>query len=309
MTKVKANAVKGFSLAIGAALLWGVSGTVGQFLFQHQNINVDWLITTRMLVSGAILLLFSKIAENASLLAIWRDKRDVVQLIIFSVAGMLAVQYTYFAAINYSNAATATVLQYAGSILIAFYWSLKNRNMPTPTELVAILLAVIGTVLLVTRGNMRSLSISGLALFFGIGSAVVLAIYTLQPASLLKKFSSSLVIGWGMFLGGLVFSLVRAPWQVEGIWDTQTYLGTGFIILFGTLIAFYTYLSAVKLIGGQKASLLASAEPLSATLLAVIWLHVSFSIPEWVGSICIISTIFLLGKQSDSGNESFSTAG
>lgn len=34
---------------------------------------------------------------------------------------MLAVQYRYFAAIKYPNAATATILQYAGPALIAIY--------------------------------------------------------------------------------------------------------------------------------------------------------------------------------------------
>jgi drug/metabolite transporter (DMT)-like permease len=297
---MESKTIKGVSLAIGAAILWGVSGTVGQFLFEHRHINVEWLITTRMLLSGALLLSFSGLVEKTDLLSIWKQKKDAVQLGIFSLAGMLAVQYTYFAAINYSNAATATVLQYSGPILIAVYLAIKTRRMPTRAEVGAILLAIFGTVLLVTRGDMMSLSISGLALLFGLGSAVTLAIYTLQPARLLATYSSSLVIGWGMFFGGLVFSLVRAPWQVSGTWDTPTYLGVGFIVVFGTLVAFYAYMSAVKLIGGQKASLLASAEPLSAALIAVIWLGLSFTGPEWLGSFCIISTIFLLSWPSGS---------
>lgn len=67
-----------------------------------------------------------------------------------------------------------------------------------------------------THDNIYSLSISGLALFFGIASAVSLAIYTLQPVRLLSKYKFSLVIGWGMFLRALAFSLVKAPWDVEG---------------------------------------------------------------------------------------------
>ncbi|MDR6339397.1 drug/metabolite transporter (DMT)-like permease [Filimonas zeae] len=53
-------------------------------------------------------------------------------------------------------------------------------------------------------------------------------------------------------------------------------------------------MSAVKLIGGQKSSLLASAEPLSAAVLAVVWLGTSFMVLDWIGSLCIISTVFLL---------------
>ena len=82
-----------------------------------------------------------------------------------------------------------------------------------------------------------------------------------------------------------------------GIWDIQAYLYTAFIVVFGTLIAFYAYLTAVKIIGGQKTSLLASAEPLSATILAVLWLNVTFSGMDWLGSLCIVSTIYLLSRK------------
>jgi drug/metabolite transporter (DMT)-like permease len=43
---------------------------------------------------------------------IWGNKNDSFSLIFFSILGMLGVQYTYFAAIKYGNAATATILQY-----------------------------------------------------------------------------------------------------------------------------------------------------------------------------------------------------
>lgn len=290
--------IKGFFLAVLAAMLWGVSGTFGQFLFQQRGINVEWLITLRMLVSGTILLLFARFGEKSDLWAIWKNKKDAIQLLIFSTTGMLAVQYTYFAAIKHSNAATATVLQYAGPVFIAIYLAAKNKKLPRPIEYLAIALAVGGTFLLVTHGNIHSLAISGTALFFGLASAVTLAIYTLQPIALLSRYKSSIIIGWGMLLGGLTFSFVKAPWAIEGQWDTQTYLYTSFIVLFGTLVAFYSYLTAVQIIGGQKASLLASAEPLSATIMAVLWLQVPFSTIDWIGSICIISTIFLLSKKS-----------
>lgn len=292
------NIFKGFFLAVTAALLWGISGTFGQFLFQQRGINIEWLITIRMLISGIFLLLFARFGEKADLFGIWKNKKDALQLAVFSITGMLAVQYTYFAAIKHSNAATATVLQYAGPVVIAMYLAFKNKKTPVLLEVFAIILAVLGTFLLVTHGNIDRLSISGTALFFGLASAVALAVYTLQPVKLLTKYKSSVVIGWGMLCGGFVFSFVKAPWSIEGIWDTQSFWYTSFIVIFGTLIAFYAYLTAVQMIGGQKTSLLASVEPLSAAVLAVMWLHVSFSAIDWIGSLFIISTVFLLSKSS-----------
>ncbi|WP_370900136.1 EamA family transporter [Chryseobacterium gossypii] len=74
-------------------------------------------------------------------------------------------------------------------------------------------------------------------------------------------------------------------------------------MIFGTLIAFYSYLTAVQIIGGQKSSLLASVEPLSATVLAVLWLNVSFTTIDWIGSVFIISTVFLLSRKTDKKKE------
>lgn len=288
---------KGFLLAIMAAALWGISGTFGQFLFQKRSINVEWLITVRMLCSGVMLLILAALNRDRGLWMIWKNRRDAIQLMWFSITGMLAVQYTYFAAIKHSNAATATVLQYAGPVLIATYLALRARRFPKPIECVATILAVSGTFLLVTHGDTGRLSISGLALFFGLASALALAFYTLQPVQLLKKYNANLIIGWAMFVGGCTFSFVHPPWNVEGTWDVYTYSYTAFIVILGTLVPFYAYLTAVKIIGAQKSSLLASAEPLSATIMAVAWLNVPFQLMDWIGSACIVSTVFLLSYE------------
>ncbi|MFB6456725.1 DMT family transporter [Chitinophaga sp. Hz27] len=288
------KSLKGILLAIAGASLWGVSGNVGQFLLQNKGINVEWLITVRLLIAGTCLLLFARTVEKAPIFEIWKDKTSAIQLLVFSITGMLAVQYTYFAAVGYSNAATATVLQYTGPVMIVVYLAMKKKAMPKAVELLEILLAVVGTFLLVTHGNFHTLSISVTALLLGFASAIALAIYTLQPAELLKKYNAAAVTGWGMLCGGIAFSFVHAPWRVSGIWDMQTAIGAIYLLILGTVVPFYAYMSAVKIIGGQKSSLLATAEPLSATILAVLWLNTSFTAIDWIGSLCIITTVVLL---------------
>lgn len=82
------------------------------------------------------------------------------------------------------------------------------------------------------------------------------------------------------------------------MWDVSTLLGVMFIVLFGTLFAFYGYLAAVQKIGPETTSLLACAEPLSATVMAVLWLKVPFALLDWLGSACIMATIFLLSRSA-----------
>ena len=287
----------GVLLALIAAVFWGVSGTLGQFLFHERGVEVKWLITIRLLLSGILLLAYGLFRKSPGLWKIWKDKKSILGLVTFSVTGITAVQYTYFEAINHSNAATATVLQYLGPVLIAIFLSVKYKQLPSKLNTIAILLAVIGTYLLVTHGDFRQLTITPTALIFGLASAVTLAIYTLQPIALLNKYGAMPVLSWGMLIGGILFSFISPPWSVSGYWDLSALLSVAFIIVFATAVAFLFYLNAVQLIGAQKSSLLASAEPLAATILAVIWLQVPFGWLDWIGSICIISTVFLLSRK------------
>ncbi|SDF87778.1 Threonine/homoserine efflux transporter RhtA [Dyadobacter soli] len=293
------QAGKGIAMVLIAASLWGVSGTFSQFLFQQQHISVEWLMSVRMLVSGIALVAISGLRKNADTLAPWKDKRDALRLLSFGILGMLTVQYTYFAAIKHSNAATATILQFTSPIMIAVYLAVKFRKPLRPLNLVAIAVAMLGTFLLVTHGKPGELAISGTALAWGIASAASLAMYTIQPESLLKRYHETTIIGWGLLIGGIGISLVRAPWHTDGLWDAHTYAYTAFVVLFGTLIPFYAYLTGVKHIGGQKASLLTSAEPLSAAVLSVSWLGVPFLVMDYIGAGLIISTVFLLAMERE----------
>ena len=285
---------KGITLVLTGAILWGVSGTVAQYLFQKQGFSPEWLVVTRLLISGLILLAYSHFALKHNIWKVWALSRNRTSLILFGLFGMLAVQYTYFAAIHHGNAATATVLQYLAPVIIAGYLSIRFKKRPANYEIVAIIIALIGTFLLVTGGNLQSLAVSVPAVFWGVSSAFALAYYTLQPGRLLLEWGSILTVGWGMMIGGVGFSIVNPPWDFTGTWSVQSLLAVIFVVIFGTLIAFYCYLESLKYISPSETSLLASAEPLSAAFLAVVWLNVQFGWAEWMGTIGIISTIFIL---------------
>ncbi|MFC7440549.1 DMT family transporter [Laceyella putida] len=285
----------GYGLVLFAAILWGVSGATAQYLFASARFSPEWLVVIRLLISGILLLTFLTMThKEVPIWAIWKDRRDRMRLILFGLAGLLGVQYTYFAAIDASNAATATVLQYVAPTLVVLFLAVRGKKWPGIRELVAVALSFVGTLLLVTSGNLDQLSISQAALFWGISSAVALAFYTIQPSSLLSRWGSPLIIGWGMVIGGIGFSFIHAPWDVEGRITAPTLLAVVFIILFGTLIAFTCYLESLKYIRPAETSILASAEPLTAAVLSVIWLHVPFGLVEWIATCCILGTVFIL---------------
>jgi len=290
-------------LAVFAASLWGISGACAQYVFEQKGIRIDWLVTVRLLIAGVLLLLLAWWQRPSQVMAVWRPAHSARQVLAFGVLGMLGVQYTYFAVIEHSNAAIGTVLQYLGPTVIAVYLAVVYRRRPARRELVAIVLAMLGTLLLVTHGEWGVLQISLEGLLWGLSSAVALAFYTVQPVALLKRHDSAVVVGWGMLIGGLTFMGWSQPWHISGIWDSGTYLAVLFIVVLGTLVPFYCYLLAVKTIGPQRTSLLACAEPLSAALVSVVWLNVEFGWLDVLGSLCIVLTIYLLTRSKQSGSD------
>ncbi|MCM2352008.1 MAG: EamA family transporter [Pseudobdellovibrio sp.] len=289
--------VLGYIFALTAALLWGVSGTLAQYLFQHREVTPEWLVTVRMLMASAVLLSFPLIQNSKAVFAPLKEKKDRLSIIAFGIFGMLTVQYTYFVTIKHSNAATATILQYLGPVFIAIYYSFIEKRIPVVKEFIAITFALLGTFLIVTHGSLETLSVTPQAFWWGVASAIALAVYSVLPLNLMNRHNAAIVVGWGMFVGGVSLSLIYTPWNVPGIWDSTAFIFTGAIILFGTALPFYLYLRSVKMVGATTASLLACIEPLSAAVVAVFWLNVSFGIFDWLGTVCILTTIALLTKK------------
>lgn len=286
------DSVRGAVLTIIGGTLWGFSGTCGQFLMQTKGLTSNWLVPIRLLTAGLLLLLICYLKEGKKIFNVW--KKDALGILIFGSVGMSMCQYTYFTAIGASNAGTATVLQYIGPVLILIYISLRNMQLPRWNELVAIGLAVLGTFLLATHGDPKSMVLSEQALFWGLLSAVALAIYTVQPGKMLKEYGSAVVTAWGMLIGGILLCTIFRPWSIAVTVDTTVLMGMAVVVIVGTVIAFACYMEGIRLVGPKKGSLYASVEPVSATVFSVLWMHVSFGMMDFLGFLCIISTIYLL---------------
>src|SRR5690606_4001828 len=162
------------------------------------------------------------------------------QLIIFGLLGMLAVQYTYMASIHHGNAAVATLLQYLAPVMIIIYLILRKSTILTRQDVITVFLALGGCFFLLTNGSISELSVPALAIVWGLLSAVALAFYTLYAVPLLAKYDSLVIVGWAMIIGGSALSFIHPPWQMDYTNLTaEAYLYLIFVIIFGTMIAFW----------------------------------------------------------------------
>jgi drug/metabolite transporter (DMT)-like permease len=291
--------IKGLMMVITGATLWGLSGTAAQVLFQEKQISAEWLVVVRMMMAGSMLLLFAA-CKRMGIFSIWTDLKSIVSLLLFGFAGMLGVQYTYFASIATGNAATATLMQYLAPVYIVLYAMAFQKHRPTKEVALAIVSALFGTFLLITNGSTGELKVPLISVVWGILSGVALAFYTLSSAQMLKKWHSIIVVGWGMVIGGGGMCFFFPPFPLPPVrWDIETWLLILFVVVFGTLFAFSLFVESIRYLSPTESSLLSSVEPLSAVVASIAFLHVPFGLFQAIGAVCIIMTVLLLSPKKE----------
>ncbi|WEV53835.1 DMT family transporter [Leuconostocaceae bacterium ESL0723] len=286
------NVKKGFAYAIIGSIFWGTAGTVAEYIFTRTPVSPLWLVALRLLMAGLLLLVWYQLTSKQSILAIWRSRSATKALLLFAALGMLPSQLAYFMAIRYGNAATATVLQFLGPMFIVIFLALKRRHWPSVIETSTVLIALIGTVLLVTDGRFDHLSLAPLALIWGLIAALAQAAYTLLPGRLVKDYDGRLVVGWAMFIGSIPMLPFLFVTPVHHL-SVPGLAAIGFVIIFGTMLSYLFYISSTKYIQPAITGMLSSFEPLTATLLSTAFLNTHLMALQIVGGLLIISTAFV----------------
>ena len=296
----KNRTLLGIIFAISGGVFWGFSGTCGEFVFKNYVVDSKWLCSVRILISGLILMGISFLRYRSKIIALFKNKRDMLQTALFGIFGLLMSQYCYLTAISYSNAGTATVLQYVGPVMIMIITCFMGKRLPRIAELVALILAVGGTFLIATHGNPGSLSITPEALIYGLLSALALVFYTMLPTKVIPKYGTIPVIGVGMTIGGIILMFIVRPWNYEVHLDFAGYAATAALLIVGTVLAYTIYLMGVEYAGAVKASVACSVEPVAAAVFSAIWIGNQFLAVDIVGFAAIISAVVILSLSKKS---------
>lgn len=294
---MKRYEVIGIILTLLGATLWGVSGTSVQFVGNFRNMNLEWLLTMRLITAGLLTVLYGWVRQGNAIFNVFRNWRDTLDLIEFGVFGMALCQYTYFRSIVIAGAGIATVLQYLAPSMIIIYLLVRYGKRPSTGEIISVILALIGTICLMGNNGFSFESFRSDVLFWGLLSAVGVAVYSISPVRLLATYGTIPIVGFGMLLSGLVAAVLFHQPHSYATWDVWTVVGCFNVVFLGTIVSFNAYLEGVKRIGAVSGSILSSIEPISAAFFGWALLGNQFNWVGILGMAMIIATVIIIALE------------
>ena len=294
---MKRYEIIGIILTLLGATLWGVSGTSVQFIGNFRNMNLEWLLTMRLITAGLLTVLYGWIRQGNAVFNVFRNWRDTLGLVIFGVFGMALCQYTYFRSIVIAGAGIATVLQYLAPSMIIIYLLMRYGKRPSTGEIISVILALVGTICLMGNNGFSFESFRSDVLFWGLLSAVGVAVYSVSPVRLLATYGTIPIVGFGMLLSGLVAAALFQQPHSYATWDVWTVVGCFNVVFLGTIVSFNAYLEGVKRIGAVSGSILSSIEPISAAFFGWALLGNQFNWVGILGMAMIIATVIIIALE------------
>lgn len=277
----------GAFFSLSAGVCWGAMAVAAQVLLTNDSgITSMGMVTVRLLVAGLFLVLLS--ARKA--LVPLQTLRDAIDVLI---AGALVFggQFCFMQAIVYTSAGVAAILLTTVPFWAAFWQACVEKTLPSRRELLCFLLAVSGVALIVTHGDITSLSFDLRGVAWGMGSAILSAGYSIQPRRILRRAPVIAVMGWAMLFGGVLASCCVPPWRIDFDPSGHNWLLLLVVVGIGTVCSFYCYLRAISLISPVIVGLIGTSEPLSAYVFSVIFLGVVVSGAELVGAALVLSAV------------------
>ena len=286
--------MKGMGWAGLASVMWGISGTTLQLISQNLAIPATWMLSTRTLITGFILLVLSFIIYGRKTFNVFKARDTAISVVTYAIFGLMLNLLTFYFAVQTGNASAATILQYLSPLFIVLGNIFIMRQRPFRSDIIAFVLALIGVVLCITRGNLTSLALPLVSILWGLGSGITAAFYVVLPRRASAKNPPLVVLGWGTMIAGVLFNLYRPMWVNPPHISTTLVLSVGTVILFGTILPFGLLLHAINFAPSDVVSIMDALQPIVTSVLSVIFFHLNLNWVEITGIIIVLVAIYIL---------------
>jgi drug/metabolite transporter (DMT)-like permease len=291
----------GYAMVIVAATLFAVNGTVSKVVLGS---GLSSLELTQIRSTGAAVgfLAFVLVFARATLRV---GRRELAFLVLFGITGIGFVQWLYFIAIDHLPVGIALLIQFLGPLLVALFARFVYREHIRRRIWAALVLCITGLSVVVEFWS--GLAFSTVGITAALGAAFALAAYILMAERERRHRDPASLSFYGFLFATLFWAVINPLWQFP--WDVlddtvslqgnlsehtaPVWILVAFIVVVGTMITFTLLTGALRHIPATRASIVATLEPVIATVVAWLWLGESFGTAQLIGGAVVLTGIML----------------
>ena len=228
----------------------------------------------------------------------WPPKRLWLRLILMSLTGITAFNAVLYTGLRYTSAINATLVNATTPVTTTLIAHFLIREEITRRRIVGIALSFIGIAWIVSRGSLAAL----FALNFNIGDLIVFcatslwSFYIVSAKPLMRDLSPFVLTALTTVIGtlfvipiaALEISLTGADLLHREVIAAILYLG-----IFPSFLSFFLWNRSIRVFGPSRASLAYNTLPLSAVILAGIFLGESLKLYQVTGGAIIIAGVII----------------
>lgn len=280
-----------------AGLLWGMGGLAGARLAGLTGLSPLAVAAYRLLIGGTV----ATLALLPRLKRLPRTKSAARRLV--TAGALLAVyQTTYFGAVALTSVSLATMVTIGGvPVIVALVTAVRARQMPSPRTVTCVALAVAGLGLLAGSPSTKDVwtTVAGVALCV-LTSAVfaTLLLVTRRPVA---GLTSGATTGLGLLVGGLLLLPVALPLGMAIPLSPNVMLTALFFGTVPTALAYGAYFIGLRHANAVVAAVSAMLEPLTATVLSVVFFHEHLG-PVGTAGAVLLGVALVVNYSAQSGS-------
>ncbi len=285
----------GTILIILAAIFWSSMGIFVRGLTELAGFTSIQIVSLRLTVAALVfaLILFIKNPKGFRI-----RMKDLPLFLGLGIGSVLFFTACYFAAIRMMTLSMAAILLYTSPIWVMLLSILFFREKLTGRKLIALSFSFLGCILVSGLGSDQS-GVTLIGILIGLGAGLGYGLYSILGTIALRRYSTYTVTTYTFIIaavGSLFLCSLPDLWHKITVCSRKPYL-CFFILLTGlvtAVIPFLLYTLGLEQVEASRAAILATIEPMFATLIGVVVFHEYLTLMSLGGIMCIFGAIVVL---------------
>ncbi|UOE92643.1 DMT family transporter [Alkalihalobacillus sp. LMS39] len=225
-------------------------------------------------------------------------KKDWVRFALLGLTGIAIYNICFFLASKHAPVIKSSLFIAANPVLIVVLSGLFLKEKLTKRHLIGMAIALCGAAIIISEGhvvNMLRLGFEPID-FVLLGAVISWALYSVLGKVVLQKFSSVVSTTYAVAFGTLFlfpFALAETSWTDVVQATPQTWISIAHMSVFVTVVSFIMYYQGIKIVGAAKASIFINFMPVSAVIMATVFLGESFMLVHAIGAVFVLTGVYI----------------